>query len=79
MKKILCGLALMFVAMSAQAVTFSQPLDKNDYVERDRFETVRTSGFVDFIITDKKTGCQFMWISGQLEALGCFDDYKDKK
>lgn len=76
MKKMLIGVALMLAACTAQAISYSQPLDESPYVERDRFETVRMSGFVDQIITDKKSGCQYMWVSGHMVMLGCFEEYK---
>lgn len=49
--------------------------------ERDRFEVVGMSGFIDAIVTDRKTGCQYLVFTGNgyaVEPLGCFDEYKKK-
>lgn len=82
MKKILIGVALLLLSGcdGAQAgADFSQPFDATDAVARDRFEIVSMSGFIDKIITDRKTGCQYMVVGGNdwnLEPLGCFEEYK---
>lgn len=84
MKKIIIGAALLLLVGcdGAQAgAEISQPLTTSDAVQRDRFEVVRMSGLIDNIITDRKTGCQYMVINGsgfEVEALGCFDGYKKK-
>ena len=78
MRNIVIGLALMLAACTAQAVSYSQPRDESRYVERDRFESVGMSGFVDYIITDKKSGCQYMWVGGHMVMLGCFEEYRNK-
>ena len=84
MKKIIIGAALLLLAGcdGAQAgAEISQPLTTSDPVQRDRFEIVNMSGFIDKIVTDRKTGCQYMVVSGgnwNIEPLGCFDEYKKK-
>lgn len=84
MKKIIIGAALLLLAGCDEAkagAEISQPLTTSDAVQRDRFEVVRMSGLIDNIITDRKTGCQYMVINGsgfEVEALGCFDGYKKK-
>lgn len=81
MKKILIGIALILAAGSTQAALESNAKDKSPYVEDGRLESSRMSGIVDWVITDKKTGCQYMVISGgsnQIQLLGCFDEYKTK-
>lgn len=81
MKKMIIGVALLLLAGcdGATAGGMSQPLDTTQNVERDRFEIVDMSGFIDKIITDRKTGCQYMVVGGNdwnLEPLGCFNEYK---
>ncbi len=84
MKKIIIGAALLLLAGCDEAkagAQISQPLTTSDAIQRDRFETVNMSGFIDKIVTDRKTGCQYMVVSGgnwNIEPLGCFDEYKKK-
>lgn len=47
------------------------------YVENDRFDTTKMTGTVDNIVTDTKTGCQYMVIfQTSTTLLGCWDEYK---
>lgn len=84
MRKIIIGAALLLLSGCNEAkagAEISQPLTTSDAVERDRFETVRMSGFIDNIVTDRKTGCQYLVFTGEgyaVEPLGCFDEYKKK-
>lgn len=84
MKKILIAAAL-FLLMGCDDVQagadLSQPLVTSDAVERGRFEVVSMSGFLDKVVTDRKTGCQYMVVGGNdwnIEPLGCFEEYKKK-
>lgn len=82
MKKIIIGAALLLLAGCDEAqagAEISQPLTTSEFVERDRFEVVRMSGLIDNIITDRKTGCQYLVINGngfEVQPIGCFDGYK---
>lgn len=80
MKKILIATAIvLMVGCDAAQADYSQPLENTKYVQQDRFVTVKTSGFVDRVITDRKTGCQWLAVGGNdwnLEPLGCFQEYK---
>lgn len=81
MKKIPISVALLLLSGcdGAQAgADFSQPYDATEAVARDRFEVVSMSGFIDKIITDGKTGCQYMVVgnTGNPTLLGCFEEYK---
>lgn len=82
MKKICIAAALLLLSGcdDAQAgADISQPLTTSDAVARDRFESVRMSGLIDHIITDRKTGCQYLVITGsgfEVQPIGCFDEYK---
>lgn len=82
MKKICIAAALLLLSGcdDAQAgADISQPLTTSDAVARDRFEVVDMSGFIDKIITDRKTGCQYVVVGGNgwsIEPLGCFNEYK---
>jgi PBP1b-binding outer membrane lipoprotein LpoB len=83
MKKILIAVALLLAGCdSANAgPEYSQPVDSSPTVEMNRFEIVETTGFIDRIITDHKTGCQFLAVGAndwQMMPLGCFDEYKTK-
>lgn len=84
MKKIIIGVALLLMAGcdDVQAgAEISQPLTTSEPVQRDRFEIVKMSGFIDRVITDRKTGCQFIAVGAQdwqMMPLGCFDEYKKK-
>lgn len=84
MKKIIIGAALLLLVGCDEAkagAQISQPLTTSDAVARDRFEIVGMSGFIDAIITDRKSGCQYMVLKYdgyEVEPLGCFDGYKKK-
>ena len=83
MKKILITVALLLAGCdSANAgPEYSQPVGSSPTVEINRFEIVQTTGFIDRIITDHKTGCQYMVVGGNgwsIEPIGCFDEYKTK-
>lgn len=84
MRKIIIGAALLLLSgcNDVQAgADISQPLTTSDAVERDRFEVVDMSGFIDKIITDRKSGCQYMVVGGNgwsIEPLGCYNQYKTK-
>lgn len=84
MRNIIIGAALLLLMGCDQAqagAEISQPLTTSEAVQRDRFEVVRMSNLIDNIITDRKTGCQYLVIGGngyEVEALGCFEEYKKK-
>lgn len=74
MKKVL--LALLLVSGAALAETPIDPTETGP-VERGRFVSQDVSGYPRAIITDLKTGCQFMMFSGTAYTatpLGCFPD-----
>ena len=81
MKYILLSLALFSTA--ALADNTAEPVKPSPYVEPDRFVTTpMRSSAIDYIITDTKTGCQYMisYLSGgeTSQNLGCFPQYIKK-
>lgn len=77
----LIALSMLLIAGCTEAKDISQPKDTTKYVEQDRFITISTTGFIDKIITDTKTGCQYMALGGEgwsITPLGCFEEYKTK-
>lgn len=79
MKYLLTALLIFSSSVFAKE---SNPKQNNPYVETGRIEYVGMTGAVDVIITDKKTGCQYMTFFGysaESVLLGCFDEYKDPK
>lgn len=78
MKKII--LSLLLVSVAVQAETKIQPQEDGP-VEKDRIVSQLTSGILDRVITDKKTGCQYgITIVAKTHInLGCFPEYIDPK
>lgn len=81
MKKIL--LALLLVTGLAQAEEKIYP-EQDGPVEKGRFVQQNVSGYPKAIITDLKSGCQFMvftvrWRSYSATPIGCFPEFIDPK
>lgn len=79
MKKIL--LALLLVSGVVQAETKIYP-EEDGPVEKGRFVQQDISGYPRAIITDLKSGCQFMVFTGgsySATPLGCFPELIDPK
>lgn len=80
MKKILIGIALLCLTACDGEVTAAEPINplQTGSFESGRMEQQRVSGWVDYVITDHKTGCQYALITSQggMTLLGCFDEYK---
>lgn len=57
-----------------------KPNETSPYVDRDRFKTTKMPNPIDYIITDTKSGCQYMVIytgAGMASTpIGCFPEYK---
>ena len=80
MKKLLLT-ALLISSFSALADGILKPSDPSQYVDKDRFVKTPMANPADFIITDTKTGCQYMLAYGggvAITPLGCFEEYKRK-
>lgn len=81
MKKIIMGIALLCITACSDAdsggATSIDPLQSGSF-QAGRMEQQRVSGWVDYVITDHKTGCQYALITSQggMTLLGCFDEYK---
>lgn len=76
MKKLLIGL-LAAVSLNAVAATAERAKTNPEFIESGRIYVSNMTGLVDYIITDTKTGCQYLSISGRAATpLGCFDEYK---
>lgn len=76
MKKVLIAL-LAVASFSAVGATTERAKDNAEYVDSDRFVVSHMTGRIDAIITDTKTGCQYLEINLRTsEPLGCFEEYK---
>lgn len=82
MKKLILSTLLVLSSFSALAGdSLLRPSDKSAYVNVDRFVKTPMTNPADFVITDTKTGCQYLLSYGNGIAqtpLGCFDEYKKK-
>ncbi len=82
MKKLLIGLLLVsFGSMAAIGDETVRPKRESDLVSSDRFVSTWMANPLDYIITDTKTGCQYMLNASfkSVVLLGCFDEYKKAK
>lgn len=85
MKKLLLT-ALLISSFSAIASKYDETVEPkmpSDYVTQDRFVSTAMRGALDTIITDTKTGCQYIVVDGggyskPAAPLGCFEEYKKK-
>ena len=85
MKKLLLT-ALLISSFSAVANKYDETVEPkmpSDYVTQDRFVSTAMRGVLDTIITDTKTGCQYIVVdaggySKPATPLGCFEEYKKK-
>lgn len=76
MKKVLIAL-LAVVSFGVGAATTERAKSNSEYVDPDRFVVSLMTGAIDYIITDTRTGCQYLSISGRgATLLGCWDEYK---
>lgn len=81
MKKLLIGLLAAVSLNAAAGDNLMKPSNKSDYVTEGRFVKTPMSNPADFVITDTKTGCQYLLSYGSGIAqtlLGCFEEYKKK-
>lgn len=79
MKKLLIGLLLVSASASAgYRDMVVKPKGPSDYVDPDRFISTYMQDPLDYVITDTKTGCQYLMGATHKPAvlLGCFDEYK---
>lgn len=73
---LIVGVSFAFTTDASSDPSWSE----DQYVEKGRFETVKMTGVIDSVVTDTKTGCQYMVIfQSSIAALGCFDEYKKPK
>lgn len=73
----LVAFVLTFFMVKCADAASNPSWDENKYVEIGRFETTKMSGTIDSIVTDTKTGCQYMVIfQSSITILGCWDEYK---
>lgn len=85
LKKILLT-TLVLCSFSATATKYDdtvEPKMPSDYVTQDRFVSTAMRGALDYVITDTKTGCQYVVVdaggySKPATPLGCFEEYKKK-
>lgn len=85
MKKLLLT-TLVLCSFSALASEYDKtvgPKMPSDYVTQDRFVSTDMRGNLEYIITDTKTGCQYLVVDSGAQArpataLGCFEEYKRK-
>lgn len=72
-----------FSAVASKYDETVEPKMPSDYVTQERFVSTAMRGALDYIITDTKTGCQYIVIDGggyskPATSLGCFEEYKKK-
>lgn len=81
MKKLLIGLLLVSTSAVAYKDEPIKPKGSSEYVDDGRFISTYMPNPMDYIITDTKTGCQYMTGASYKNAtlLGCFDEYKKAK
>lgn len=80
LKKILLT-TLVLCSFSATADGLMRPSNTSEYVTEGRFVKTPMTNPADFVITDTKTGCQYLLSYGSGVAqtpLGCFEEYKKK-
>lgn len=79
MKKLLIGLLFVSFGVLADTVPKTNGFNDSKVVEDGRFVQTGMTGALDYIITDTKTGCQFVVVyNGGIINLGCFGEYKKK-
>lgn len=83
MKKLLLTVLLISSFSVLAGDNLVQPSDRSLYVTQDRFVTTSMRGALEYIITDTKTGCQYIVMdaggySKPATPLGCFEEYKKK-
>lgn len=83
MKKLLLTVLLISSFSVLAGDNLVQPSDRSEYVTQDRFVTTSMRGALEYIITDTKTGCQYLVVDGggyskPATPLGCFEEYKKK-
>lgn len=83
MKKLLLTVLLISSFSVLAGDNLVQPSDRSLYVTQDRFVTTSMRGTLEYIITDTKTGCQYIVMdaggySKPATPLGCFEEYKKK-
>lgn len=76
-------LTLSFSALATKYDDDVKPKDSSSYVAEDRFVSTKMRGSLEYIVTDTKTGCQYMVVENGGYArpatpLGCFEEYKKK-
>lgn len=85
LKKFLLSI-LVLSSFSVSATDYDdniKPKMPSDYVAQDRFVSTDMRGNLEYIITDTKTGCQYIVVNSGASArpatlLGCFEEYKKK-
>lgn len=87
MKNKLILLTLVAISSFSAAATkyddIAEPKMPSDYVTQDRFVSTGMRGSLEYVITDTKTGCQYLVVDGggyskPATPLGCFEEYKKK-
>lgn len=79
MKKILLALLLVAGVVQAEEKIYPQ---QDGPVEKGRFVQQTVTGYPSAIITDLKSGCQFLVFTGgsySATPLGCFPEFIDPK
>lgn len=74
MKYFICFLFIF--SLNCFAESDSEPRGKSEFIKKGCFEYSGMSGIIDWVITDKETGCQYLVIQNETTPLGCFDKYK---
>lgn len=78
-KALLIALCLVAPVVMADTVPKTNGFDDSKVVDKGRFVQTGMTGALDYIITDTKTGCQFVVVyNGGIINLGCFEEYKKK-
>lgn len=83
MKKLLLTVLLISSFSVLAGDNLVQPSDRSVYVTQDRFVSTGMRGSLEYVITDTKTGCQYLVVDGggyskPATPLGCFEEYKKK-
>lgn len=81
MKKLLLTVLLISSFSVLAGDNLMRPSDRSEYVTESRFVKTPMTNPADFVITDTKTGCQYLLSYGSGVAqtpLGCFEEYKKK-
>lgn len=81
MKKVFLALLAFSSVVSAKDFPVNPSGDGSKYVDEDRFMSTSMANPMDKVITDTKTGCQFLITYGNGVSqimVGCFEEYKKK-